>query len=366
MDQLTPAPAAPSAPAAPAQPSAPPQAPNTLAEFRAERAKSISALAEPTPDQPPAPPKPVDPPVPQNAEPVESPDEGDDVPQVQPDQAAQGPQPAAHRWKDPDTGVTLDMRRRDHRRIRRLLEERADYARRIEALSQQQARPQQEPAQAAPQAPPQATTADPNDPEPKLADFPLEKFADHEDPYLARQDAYLAQRSAWYFRQQQASHSRVERMRQVTAALSRAQQEYDSGLPQARERYQDFDDAHAEVLDTLGRAPVQVRTPLVHRLLTSPLRHDLTHYLGSHPDDLAAVISARSAHEQGLVLGAIETRVKALVNQRNKPAHPSPTPPPPAPMAPVGGQASPAAMPDAKSMNLAQFRAAKSKLGMTA
>jgi len=364
MENIEQTPSAPSAPAAPVQPSAPPAAPNSLAEFRAQKAQSMAALVEPTPDQPPSPtPKPTEPRVHTALEDgPEITDEGSE-PQAAPE-TPQGPKPPEqgpdHRWRDPETGIRLDMRRRDHRQMKRALEDRAALARRLEAL---EARVTQPPAPAPPPArpQPQAFQPDPNDPEPTL-----EQFADAPDPYAAHTRAVAKWEARQEFKQLQASQARVERQRQAAAALSHAQSDYDAGLPQARERYPDFDAAHDEVLAELGRLPLPARAPLVQRLLTSPLRHDLTHYLGSHPDDLAVVLAARNLHEQGIALGAIETRVRALVNQRNRPAPSHPTPPPPAPMAPVGGNASPAAIPDGRNMTLAQFRANKSKLGMTA
>lgn len=355
MPQVTPAQATPAA-----MPPSPPPAPNSLAEFRAQKASGFAPPAT----EPVAPTTPTEPPIAQDLDPpsVDEPDDAPDPPQAaQPDQpeTPKGPEPASQKWKDPDTGMTLDLRRRDHRRMKRLLEERADLARQLAGY--RQAPPPQ--AQPEPARPPQpvVATPDPNDPEPAL-----EQFADQADPY----GAFVAAQARWHARQEHrsltAQHARVERARQVQAAISHAQEAYDAGLSSARERYTDFDEAHAEVLAELGRLPMPARTPLVHRLLTSPLRHDLTHYLGSHPEDLAAVTAARSAYEQGLVLGAIETRVRALVNQRTKSA-PHPLAPPPAPMTPVGGSATPVAVPDASKINsLAQWRALKPKLGLRA
>jgi hypothetical protein len=337
---------APSAPAAPVTPSAP-AAPSTLAEFRAQKAAGLQAPPEaPVAEPPIASDLPPRGPVELEPEPEPEPDEGPDAPAAQP----QGPQPAAHRWKDPETGLTLDLRYRKDRRVKRALE---DYARRLSTPQQPQPEPQYQP---------QARQAQPeqdDDPEPTL-----EQFADQPDPYAAHNVALARHAARAEFKRLQADHTRVERVNQVRAQIDKAQQAYDAELPQVRQRYADFDDAHSEVLETLGRLPMPQRAPIVHRLLTSPLRHDLTHYLGSHPDDLAAVCSARSQYEQGLVIGAIETRVRALVNQRAKPAQP--VTPAPAPIAPVGGNASPVTLPDASKMTLAQFRANKNRLGVRA
>ena len=358
MEQSTPSAPAPSALPAPVAPPAPSVAPNTLAEFRAERAKSLAG--ELTPSAPPPPPQAA------GAEPPEPLDIGDDDPPP-PAQLTQEPgqppkppeQGTDHRWRDPETGIRLDMRRRDHRQMKRALEDRAALARRIEALETSTSRPDgpQEPLR----QPPQAVAADPSDPEPTL-----EQFAEEPDPYLAHSRALARWDARQEFRSQQATHTQVERARAAQRAINQAQAVYDADLPAVRQRYADFDEAHTEVLETLGRLPMSARAPLVHRLLTSSVKHDLTHYLGSHPEDLAAVVEARNSYEQAIALGAIETRVRALVNQRAKPAPQTPTPPPAAPMAPVGGTASPVAMPDGRQMTLAQYRANKHRLGVSA
>lgn len=347
-----PAPAAPPA-AMPSAPVTPQAVPNSLAEFRSQKASSLASLTE-TP-----PPVKTEPPIAIDLDPPLV-DEGDDsqpAQVAQPD-ATKGPEQDQRtwRWKDPDTGTVLDMRRKESKRIKRLLEERSDYARRLAAPPQ--AQPQQEPPQAR-----QAPQPDASDPEPQLEDF-----AEQADPYGAHNRAVARWEARQEFKQLQTSQARVDRQRSVQRAITTAQEAYDAALPTVKQRYADFDDAHQDVMDTLARVHPQARTPIVQRLLTSPIGHDLTHYLGTHPDDLAAVASARSAYEQGLVLGAIETRVRALVNQRARGAAPHSTAPPPAaPMAPVGGGASPVTVPDMSKVNsLAQFRALKPKLGMRA
>ena len=84
------------------------------------------------------------------------------------------PEKDGHRWKDPDSGMRLDLRRRPHRRMKALLEERhriAEENRELKARLEAPAKPEKTP-QASPQP-----VADPNDPEPQL-----EAFADQPDP----------------------------------------------------------------------------------------------------------------------------------------------------------------------------------------
>ena len=283
-----------------------------------------------------------------NAEPPEPADDGaDDEPAIDPAAVKAPEQGKDHRWTDPETGIKLDLRRRDHRRMKRALEERYAFAQRAMQASQPAPREQEPPQAPRPQAR-QAAQPDPNDPEPVL-----EQFANEADPYAAHTRALARWEARQEFKEQQASHSRVERERQTSERIVQAQQAYDAELPQVRERYPDFDDAHQDVLDTLSRVPQQARAGVVQRLLTSPIRHDLTHYLGSHPDDMQALVTARSASEQAFILGAIETRVRALVNQRSR--VPAPVNPPAAPMEPVHGGGTPTTYNPATA-NLAQFR----------
>lgn len=330
-----------SAPASAAEPTAP-IVEKTLQQFRAE--KAAAATVDPEPSPAPAPTLQAD------AEPPEPPDEGEGG--LPPAAQAKPPeQTKEHRWKDPDTGVTLDMRRRDHRRIRRLLEERADFANRLRQPAPQPQQPAPQRVAQQPQGP------DPRDPEPSIEQFPLENYAQHPDPYQAQQVALTAAVSRWHakqeFKEQQAQQTRTQRQQAFTTRLNQAQQDFDSKLPEIRTQHPDFDEAHDAVFASLARVAMPARGPIVLRLLSSPVRHDLTHYLGTHPDDLAAVASARTPHEQGMVLGAIETRVRALVNQRSKPV--PVTNPPAAPMAPVNGGGTPTSYNPATA-SLAQFR----------
>lgn len=329
---------APSAPVAPVATPAPPAAPNTLAEFRAQK----YAPETPATPEPPKAPQSL------SAEPPEPPDEPE-TPEAQP---AQGPQSSNHRWKDPDTGVTLDLRRRDHRRIKRLLEERSDLARR------QAQPPAYAPPPQAPQAPRQA---------PQAAKAPtLEDFANEADPYLAYMNATVEHRVKEALTQHESQRAGVVRATRRTTAINRAQQAFDAELPQVRERHPDFDDAHADLYATLARHQPRVGRriePIVHRLLTSEIKHDLAYHLGTHPDLVERLVNARNPIQQGIELGAIEAQVKAGL----KPAASAPPiTPPAAPIAPTGGSASPVSLPDARGMNLRQFRANKAKFGMRA
>lgn len=274
---------------------------------------------------------------------------------VEPPEPADEPEPGSvdqatataelkHKWKS-ETGVTLDLRRRDHRKIKR------DY----EELAALRARMQQAPASAPPpQAIPQPQRmADPGD-EPRPT---LEQFADEADPYLAHGEAVARWAARQEFNQAQAQRASVERTQRTTTAIASAQEAYDAALPQVRGRYPDFDAAHDDLYASL--ATVKARggdkriAPIVHRLLTSDIRHDLTYHLGSHPEALQRLVNARSPYEQGLELGTLEAQVRAALS-----AAPSASPmiPAPAPMSPTGAGAT-ATTYNPATADLSAFRA---------
>jgi hypothetical protein len=350
----TPTVAAP-APTPVAEPSAP-VAEKTLAQFRAERATPPAPVVEPPAavvEPPPAPTSPLAA-APEPPEPIEEPETPDPAAVKPPEQGAN------HRWKDPETGIVLDMRRRDHRKMKRLAEERHQYAQEILALRQQlQARPVAPAAQEV--SPPQQPSAsiDPRDPEPTIEQFPIDNYANHPDPYASQLIALNRAVTQWEIRQANTQRADVERTQLVSAAIAAAQSSFDAELPSVRERFADFDAAYGELVDVLGRVPVAIRTPIVHRLLTAPQRHAIAYFLGNHPQELGRLIHARSTQEQQFVMGEIAAQVKAAS------AAPTPVPPQklaPAPMAPVNSGGTPTTYNPATA-TLAQFRARNGVIG---
>lgn len=330
------------APAIAAEPSAP-VVEKTLAQFRAERAAPVAPVVEmpATAVEPePAPANPL-----AVVEPPEPPDEPE-TPEIDP-AAIKAPEQGAkdHRWKDPETGIVLDMRRRDHRRMQRALIERHQLAQQVLQGRAPQV-PQPPAAPEPPQAAPRALSVDPTDPEPQL-----EQFADQPDPYLAHARATARWEARQEFKQLTAQRADVERTHRVAAAIDTAQGRFDAALPSVRERYADFDAAYGDVIETLGRVPLARRTPIVHQLLTHPQGHDLAYFLGNHPQDLQRLVSARTPHEQAFVMGEIASQVKAKLAAPVAPLKPAAPP-----MAPVNAGSSPTTYNPATA-DLAQFRA---------
>jgi len=285
--------------------------------------------------------------MPEGDEPAEAPEEPEasETPETPPapPQAAT-PEVPDHRWKDPETGVKLDLRRRDHRKIKQALEERA------ELRAQRQVPPRPEPtAPERPARPQLRPPVDPKDPEPQL-----DSFANETDPYAA----YVAASARWNARQelrhQQAQRAIVERAQRQTADVQQWQSAFDAKRPAVKAQHPDFDAVEAALMAALptdGRA-----RPLVHRLLTAPNGHELTYYLGTHLDELQTLYEATTESDHHRAIGRVEARVEA---QTSAPT-PAPSSPPPTPMTPTGGSGTPTTY-DIKTASLAQYRAHKKR-----
>lgn len=334
-------------PAAPV-PSTPSPETLTLRDYRAQKKEPPVPVADPTPAAPPTVAT-----TPEPAHPLSAPPEPPDDPEpatVKPPE--QGPD---HRWRDPETGIRLDMRRRDHRQMKRALEDRAALAHRLAALEQrvtQQAPPA--PESARPQVPPAPAAHDPSDPEPTL-----EQFADQPDPYSAYTRAVARWEARQAHREFEAQRTRVESARQTAAQIDSAQSAWDAKLPDVKQRYPDFDAAYHELHDTLRRIGRGSR-PLVQYLLTAEHGHDVAYFLGNHPQEVEALFRAPSLDAHLRAIGALEARVVALAKRPAAPPAP-PMTPPPAPMTPVGASGTPTSF-NPQTASLAQYRALKKGL----
>ena len=330
----------------PAPPAVPSPAPSSLADFRAQKGTEA-------PETTPA--VAVSAPIVHTAveELPESRDESEE-PQPQAVEAKPPEQTPTHHWKDPELGIGLDLRRKDHKKIRRALDDYAALRAQMRQLQQSQSPRQAEPQRES--LSPVQARPDPRDPEPTLA-----QFADQPDPYASLFDAKLD----WRLRQYEATRSRVEQGRQQTAQILTAQERYDAKLPEIAQRYPDFDAAQGEVLEYLSRRDPRQTRRFIARVLQSPIGHDLTHYLGTHPEALDQIFNVPTLDAHLVAIGELEASVKAELKGRATPApHPNPVS---APITPVGAGASTAVLPDGKSItSLKQFRALKPKLGMSA
>jgi hypothetical protein len=241
---------------------------------------------------------------------------------------------------DPDTGEVLDRRTRAAKRIEVLLRERH--------LLRQQLAGQQPPSEVPAQTPaPEAQAAPAEEPEPTLAQFSQEP-----DPYAA----FMAANARWHARQefqkQAAEQSTADRTAQVEARVQEAQSSWDGKLDEVRTRLPDFDKAYShmyQALPTDGR-----QRPLVETLLTSPIGHDLAHYLGTNPKAVTDLYNQPTLKAHLRAIGKIEAQVEAQLSKGATPVS-TPVDTPPPPMNPVGAGATPTNY-NSSTATMAQFR----------
>lgn len=252
-------------------------------------------------------------------------------------------------------GVKYDKRTRAGKEIVKLKGVLKASEARIYELQDQLRRAQPAPKVETPKAEP---TNDASDPEPTL-----EEFADQADPYLAYTRSLARWEARQEHKQQEEKRAAADRARQQEDATTKAQAEWDAKLPEIKQRYPDFDAAYDAVFESLASVAQtgdKRHRYLVHRLLTSEHGHDLTYFLGTHPDEVSRLYQVRGFDEHVLAIGRLEERVIAGLA---KPAAVAQPVIPPAPMTPVGGGATTTTY-DPKTANLAQFRARKSQLGL--
>ena len=296
---------------------------SVLAEFRAARKAEREGVVEEAPEETPAPEVTAE--SPPSEEPVEV--------------AADTLDPAKHIY-DPDTGDVLDRRTRAAKRIEALLRER--HVLREQLAKQSQETPQAPPAEAPPPAQAPAEDAEPT----------LTQFSQEPDPYAA----YTAANARWHARQefqkQTDQQSTANRTAHLEASVQKAQDTRDGKLDEVRKRLPDFDQAYTTMYETLPTDGKQ--RPLVETLLTSPIGHEMAHYLGTHPKAVGDLYNQPTLKAHLRAIGKIEAQVEAGLQKTGTPVS-TPVGTPPPPMNPVGGGATSTNY-DSRSATLAQFR----------
>ena len=241
---------------------------------------------------------------------------------------------------DPDTGEVLDRRSRAAKRIDALLRERHALRQQI---VHQSAPPQQE---AAPEEPSEDASTENEEPS-------LDQFSDQPDPYAA----FTAANSRWHARQeyqkQANQQSTADRTAHVEARIQHAQATWDGKLNEVRQRLPDFDQAYNMLYETLPTDGKQ--RPLVETLLTSPIGHDMAHYLGSHPQAVMDLYNKPTLKAHLRAIGKLEAQIEAKVGVSPIQSALTPVDTPSPPMNPVGGGATPTNY-DSRSATLSQFR----------
>lgn len=238
------------------------------------------------------------------------------------------------KWSDPDTGDTYDMRHKVARRIKTVLEDRGKERARAEAaekrvneltalLIERGATPKQ-----AEQA---AQTAVDSDPEPDPGDtakYPEGQF----------DKGFIKDMGRWAARQETKSFAQTTRTEQQQAAEQAAEREvisrWQETLPQARQRYADFDEVIARIPNTPENAPI------VRIMTGSPVGNDVVYVLGTQAAAMDAYNRAPNHESRLRLLHHIEAQlIQAHRGQATK-TTPATTKAPP-PTSPV--QSGPAA-----------------------
>lgn len=167
---------------------------------------------------------------------------------------------------------------------------------------------------------------------------------------------YVEDLADWKVEQREQARTHAEAGSRAQQAQHEALTAYEATVATAKTRHADFDEVVTRPL------PAPLTPTMQNAILASAIGADLAYHLATHPEEYTRI----RALPVGLALMAMGRLEAQLTAALAPPAAPPPTnTPPPPPMAPVGGSAS-AATPDPKTMSLKQFRAVKSKFGMTA
>lgn len=212
--------------------------------------------------------------------PVEQPQVEQPEQVAEPEAAVEAPK-KPERWVDPDTHDTYDMRHKVARRIKTVLEERGKLRGEVEALRRERddlmrAMIQRGvPAEEAKQAATAQVNASQADPEPDPADttkYPEGQF----DRAFIRDQARWAARQETNARLSSAQHDAQEHQR--IAAEQTAITSWQKTLPEARQKYEDFDSALERIPNDAQHAPI------VRLMMGSPVGNDLVYVLATKQD----------------------------------------------------------------------------------
>lgn len=263
------------------------------------------------------------------SEPVADPDPGDVTPEPEPE-----PEPKkAERWQDPDTGDTYDMRHKVARRIKKVLEDRAKANEELAKIRQERdelmrslvERQQPDPTPAQAKAVPGAS-----DPEPDPTD--TERY-----PEGQYDRAFIRDQAKWAAREMVRSEFETARQARETRARQEAEMQavsqWQQTVPQAKQKYADFE-------EVLGRIPnTPENAPIVRLMMGSPVGNDVVYVLGTNPEAMEAYRKAPSNDHRLRLLYHLEAQ---LLNAQKaaRPAEPTTTRAP-LPTSPVHAGAGP-------------------------
>lgn len=254
-----------------------------------------------------------------------------------PDAASTEPAKKPEQWLDPDTGDRYDMRHKVARRIKTVLSERAEQKERAakaeeraeraeRALQELSRRPHIEP-------PARAGAVDP-DAEPDHTDATKYPEGQYDRAFIRDMATWAAeQRVNAKFGTARAEAELHERR---TAEVQQVRQ-WQETLPEAQQKYPDFDAALANIPNTPDNAPI------VRLMMGSPVGNDLVYVLGTQPEAMKAYTHAPNAESRLRLLHHLEAQ---LIHAQRGKAAPQKTTRAPSPTSPVNAASGPAGQPD--------------------
>lgn len=235
------------------------------------------------------------------------------------------------RWKDPETGDVYDMRHKVARRIKQVLEKAAKAEERAAQVERErdeyvrlalQGRQQPTPEKVAPKT---DDEPDPGD----TTKYPEGQF----------DRAFIRDMGRWAARQETQQFAQTSKAEQAQsarhAAETRAVTQWQSTLPDARKRYENFD----AVLESIPNTPANA--PIARIMMGSPVGNDVVYVLGTQPEAMQAYQSAPNDESRLRLLYHIEAQLITAARAAKKTTPPATTRAP-APIEPIHTGAGPA------------------------
>ncbi len=252
---------------------------------------------------------------------------------------------------DPDTHERYDGRTKAGKRVRQLLNDRAQLRDGVQALRQEvetlrrqvaegsTGRAPQNPQQTASQA---APAANGEDPEPQLAQF-------------QSYDEYSRATARWVTRQELRSAREADR---ASGEQARQREQFQQQASAFQEKTPVMQEKYPDYLEVIGRVPMGPQFQHITRtILSSPVGPELSYYLGSHPEAMQALMQAPTLDAHLRLLGRYEHEVESALKGAPARVATSRAPAPVSPVATSGSSSVGGKKPG--EMNLQEFRNAR-------
>lgn len=155
-------------------------------------------------------------------------------------------------------------------------------------------------------------------PKPTLKDFPLEKFKDEDDPYIAQSAALAEAVSDWKWEQREAAAAQSRQREQADQDTARTVAAHDTRVTEAKARIPDY--------DAVVQAASYPRTPATPDLLDlvfkSDVSADMAYHLAKHGETTKRLLASPSRDALVLAFAEVQADVKAALKATKEPAAP--------------------------------------------